>query len=77
MPFFHNGAAALSDVTRRVGLLVLILHGCVTMSPDTLFIAWVVYKINQRNAILLGLRYFLYPEMDGTGEGASGIHPKK
>lgn len=35
------------------------------------------YKINQRNAILLGLRYFGYPEMDGTGEGASGIHPKE
>ena len=48
------------------------------MSPDTLFIAWVsFYKINQRNAILLGLRYFGYPEMDGTGEGASGIHPKE
>ena len=48
------------------------------MSPDTLFIAWVVFtKINQRNAILLGLRYFGYPEMDGTGEGASGIHPKE
>mgnify|MGYP000121644823 CR=1 FL=1 len=40
---FHNGAAALSDVTRRGGLLILILHGCVTMSPDTLFIAWVVF----------------------------------
>ena len=46
---FHNGAAALSDVTRRgiflrpVSLLILILHGCVTMSPDTLFIAWVVF----------------------------------
>ena len=37
---FHNGAAALSDVPRaEVGLLILILHGCVTMSPDTLFIA--------------------------------------
>ena len=75
---FHNGAAALSDVTRRGGVAY-------TYSPwmrdyesgYSLHSLGSFYKINQRNAILLGLRYFGYPEMDGTGEGASGIHPKE
>ena len=35
-------SAAMGGVA-EVGLLILILHGCVTMSPDTLFIAWVVF----------------------------------
>lgn len=75
---FHNGAAALSDVTRRGGVAY-------TYSPwmrdyesgYSLHSLGSFYKINQRNAILLGFRYFGYPEMDGTGEDASGIHPKE
>ena len=65
---FHNGAAALSDVTRRGGVAY-------TYSPwmrdyesgYSLHSLGSFYKINQRNAILLGLRYFGYPEMDGRG----------
>lgn len=41
---FHNGAAALSDVTRRGGVAYTYSPWMrVTMSPDTLFIAWVVF----------------------------------
>ena len=37
------GVAAPGGDHAVLGLLILILHGCVTMSPDTLFIAWVVF----------------------------------
>ena len=75
---FHNGAAALSDVTRRGGVAY-------TYSPwmrdyesgYSLHSLGSFYKINQRNAILLGLRYFGYPEMDGTGAECFCLIPQR
>ena len=75
---FHNGAATLSEAMHKGGVTY-------TYSPwmrdyesgYSLHSLGGFYKINKRNAILLGFRYFGYPEMDGIGEDASGIHPKE
>ena len=70
---FHNGAATLSEAMHKGGVTY-------TYSPwmrdyesgYSLHSLGGFYKINKRNAILLGFRYFGYPEMDGIGEDASG-----
>ena len=75
---FHNGAVALTDVARRGGATY-------TYSPwmrdyesgFSLHSLGGFYKINQRNAVLLGFRYFGYPKIDGIGEAAGSIHPKE
>ena len=75
---FHNGAVALSDAVSRGGATY-------TYSPwmrdyesgHALHSLGGYYKINRRNAVLLGFRYFGYPKVDGMGENASGIHPKE
>lgn len=66
---FHNGAATLSEAMHKGGVTY-------TYSPwmrdyesgYSLHSLGGFYKINKRNAILLGFRYFGYPEMDGIGE---------
>lgn len=75
---FHNGATSLTDDARKGGATY-------TYSPwmrdyDSGFSLHSVggfYKINKRNAVLLGFRYFGYPKIEGVGEELSTIRPKE
>lgn len=75
---FHNGAAVLSDTAQKAGVVY-------TYSPwmrdyesgHSLHSLAGFYQINRRHAVLLGFRYFGYPEVDGIDEGTSAIHPKE
>lgn len=75
---FHNGATALADVDRRGGVTY-------TYSPwmrdyqsgFSLHGLGGFYKINKRNAVLLGFRYFGYPEVKGMDEEFPTVHPKE
>lgn len=75
---FHNGATSLSDDARKGGVTY-------TYSPwmrdyesgFSLHSLGGFYKINKRNAVLLGFRYFGYPKIDGMGEESSSVHPKE
>lgn len=75
---FHNGAVSLADDGRRGGATY-------TYSPwmrdyDSGFSLHSVggfYKINKRNAVLLGFRYFGYPKIEGVGEELSTLRPKE
>lgn len=76
---FQNGAIALSADTARKGGVTYTYAPWMRdyESGYSLHSLGGYYKINKRNAILLGFRYFGYPKMDGTGGNASGIHPKE
>ncbi len=74
---FHNGAAALSEAMHKGGVAYTYSPWMRDYESGYSLHSGGFYKINKRNAILLGLRYFGYPEMDGIGEDASGIHPKE
>lgn len=75
---FHNGATVLGDAARRGGVSY-------TYSPwmrdyqsgFSLHSLGGFYKINKRNAVLLGFRYFGYPKLEGMGEETSRVHPKE
>lgn len=75
---FHNGATSLSDDARKGG-------AAYTYSPwmrdyesgFSLHSLGGFYKINKRNAVLLGFCYFGYPKIEGVGEELSDIHPKE
>lgn len=75
---FHNGATSLLDHTGKGGVTY-------TYSPwmrdyesgFSLHSLGGFYKLNKRNAILVGFRYFGYPKIEGIEEGASAIHPKE
>lgn len=75
---FHNGATALSDGDRRGGATYSYSPWMRDyQSGFSLHSLGGFYKINKRNVVLLGFRYFGYPKLEGIGEEVATVHPKE
>lgn len=75
---FRNGATVLAETSRRGG--VTYTYSPWMRSYDSGFSLHSLggfYKINQRNAVLLGFRYFGYPEMGSMEEEFAAFRPKE
>lgn len=74
---FYNGASSLSDKYRKGGITYNLTPWMREHKSGYSFHSLGgFYKINQKNAIIGGLRYLNYPEVETTGNNKN-IHPKE